>query len=57
MLTTDARTATATYDWIWEGEQGGRGFRVTGRGTRVVERRDGRLRIVHEHLSPAPRPA
>lgn len=56
VLTTDDSTATATYTYNWEGSQGGREFTVRGRGTRVLLREDGQLRIIHEHLSRFPRP-
>lgn len=54
VLTTDETTATATYDWTWEGFQGDCAFTILGRGTRVVRREGGRFRIVHEHLSRKP---
>jgi ketosteroid isomerase-like protein len=54
VLTTDARTATATYTWNWEGAQGDRAFTIKGRGTRVLVFDAGRFRIVHEHLSRFP---
>jgi ketosteroid isomerase-like protein len=57
VLTVDARTATATYTYNWEGSQGDRAFAVSGRGTRVLVRDDGAFRIVHEHLSRFPGPA
>jgi len=56
VLTTDRSTATATYTYHWEGSQNGRAFIIKGRGTRVLVRKDGTLRIVHEHLSRFPRP-
>ena len=56
VLTTDHATATATYAYHWEGSQGGREFRLQGRGTRVLLMEQGRLRIIHEHLSRFPRP-
>ena len=56
VLTTDHATATATYTYNWEGSQAGQAFKIQGRGTRVVVRVDGQLRIVHEHLSRLPRP-
>jgi ketosteroid isomerase-like protein len=54
VLTTDERTATATYTYHWEGAQGGQSFVVRGRGTRVMAHEDGHFRIVHEHLSRFP---
>ena len=56
VLTTDQSTATATYTYNWEGSQGGREFKIQGRGTRVLLREDGRFRIIHEHLSRFPTP-
>jgi ketosteroid isomerase-like protein len=56
VLTTDERSATATYTYNWEGSQAGRPFTMRGRGTRVLELHAGQLRIVHEHLSRFPRP-
>jgi ketosteroid isomerase-like protein len=56
VLTVDKASATATYTYHWEGSQGGREFRIQGRGTRVLLRERGRFRIVHEHLSRFPRP-
>lgn len=56
VLTTDQRTASATYTWHWEGSQGSRSFAIRGRGTRVLAFEGGRFRIVHEHLSRFPRP-
>ena len=55
VLTVDDRTATATYTYNWEGSQGDRKFAIRGRGTRVLVRHAGSLRIVHEHLSRFPR--
>jgi hypothetical protein len=56
VLTSDQSTATATYTYHWEGSQGGREFRIQGRGTRVLLLEGDRLRIIHEHLSRFPRP-
>ena len=56
VLTADARTATATYTYNWEGSQQGRAFTIKGRGTRVLVYEAGAFRIVHEHLSRFPRP-
>lgn len=59
VLTTDRASATATYTYNWEGAQGGREFKIQGRGTRVLAHEGGKFRIVHEHLSrfPARSPA
>jgi len=54
VLTVDAKTASATYNWHWEGAQGERSFTIKGRGTRVLAVEGGRFRIVHEHLSRFP---
>jgi hypothetical protein len=35
----------------------GQAFRIQGRGTRVMVVCDGRLQIIHEHLSRFPKPA
>jgi ketosteroid isomerase-like protein len=56
VLTADHSTATATYNWHWEGSQGDKSFVIKGRGTRVLRFEGGRFRIVHEHLSRWPRP-
>ena len=55
VLATDSSSATATYTYNWEGSQGGREFRIQGRGTRVLLRENGKFRIIHEHLSRFPR--
>lgn len=57
VLTTDHATATATYTYNWEGSQAGREFTIRGRGTRVLHRENGVLRIIHEHLSRFPKPS
>lgn len=54
VLTVDARTASATYTWNWEGSHGDKQFSIRGRGTRVLGFDGGRFRIVHEHLSRFP---
>lgn len=56
ILTVDRQSATATYTYNWEGSIDGKAFRVQGRGTRVLVVQDGRLQIIHEHLSRFPRP-
>ena len=55
VLTVDAATATATYTYNWEGTMDGKPFRIQGRGTRVLVVEQGRLQILHEHLSRYPR--
>ena len=57
VLTTDQSSASATYTYNWEGSQGGREFKIQGRGTRVLAYSGGKFRIVHEHLSRFPRSA
>ena len=54
VLTTDARSATATYTWHWEGAQGTQNFAIRGRGTRVLLADGDDVRIIHEHLSRWP---
>jgi hypothetical protein len=54
VLTTDQRSATATYTYNWEGSQGDKAFAIAGRGTRVMVCESGQFRIVHEHLSRYP---
>lgn len=56
VLTTDYRTATATYTYNWEGSQGDKTFTIRGRGTRVLANENGEFKIVHEHLSRFPKP-
>jgi hypothetical protein len=56
VLTVDSRSAAATYTYHWEGAMDGRAFRIQGRGTRVLVVRNGRVQIVHEHLSRFPWP-
>ena len=56
VVATDECSASATYTYNWEGAQGDVKFTVRGRGTRVLLAGPGGLRIVHEHLSPYPRP-
>lgn len=54
MLTIDATSATASYTYNWEGNMAGKSFRVQGRGTQVLVVANGRLQIIHEHLSRYP---
>jgi ketosteroid isomerase-like protein len=54
VMSVDSKSATATYTYNWEGSMEGRSFRVQGRGTRVLVVEDGRLQIIHEHLSRYP---
>ena len=55
VLSVDSASATATYTYHWEGAQDGRAFRIQGRGTRVLVKEQGRLQIIHEHLSRFPK--
>jgi len=55
VLTVDAKSATATYTYNWEGSMDGKSFRIQGRGTRVLVLEEGRLQIIHEHLSRYPK--
>lgn len=54
VLSLDATSASATYTYNWEGSMDGKSFRIRGRGTRVLVVRDGRIQIIHEHLSRFP---
>jgi ketosteroid isomerase-like protein len=56
VLTVDAKSATATYTYHWEGSMDGTAFSIQGRGTRVLVVENGRLQIIHEHLSRFPKP-
>jgi SnoaL-like domain len=56
VLSVDARSASATYTYNWEGSKDGHVFRIQGRGTRVLVVENGRMQIVHEHLSRYPKP-
>jgi Domain of unknown function (DUF4440) len=55
VLSTDHASATVTYTYNWEGVSEGRQIRIQGRGTRVLVREQGRLQIIHEHLSRFPK--
>jgi ketosteroid isomerase-like protein len=55
VLTIDATSATATYSYNWEGSMDGKSFAIRGRGTRVLIVENGRLQVIHEHLSPYPK--
>lgn len=55
VLSTDRASATVTYTYNWEGVMEEKPFRIQGRGTRVIVREDGRLQIIHEHLSRFPK--
>lgn len=55
VLSVDNASASATYTYNWEGSMDGKSFQIRGRGTRVLVREQGRLQIVHEHLSRFPK--
>jgi ketosteroid isomerase-like protein len=55
VLTVDEKSASATYNYNWEGSMDGQSFRIQGRGTRVLVVENGRLQIIHEHLSRYPK--
>ena len=43
-----------SYPFRWTGKIGGQPAQGSGRGTSVLEKRDGRWLMVHEHLSKGP---
>lgn len=55
VLTIDATSASATCTYHWEDNMDGKSFHVQGRGTRVLVVANGRLQIIHEHLSRYPK--
>ena len=55
VLSVDAKSASATYTYNWEGLMDGKSFRIQGRGTRVLVVESGRIQIIHEHLSRYPK--
>lgn len=55
VLSTDRASAAVTYTYNWEGVMQDKPFRIQGRGTRVLVRENGRLQIIHEHLSRFPK--
>jgi hypothetical protein len=55
VLSTDRASASVTYTYNWDGVMEDKPFRIQGRGTRVLVREDGRLQIIHEHLSRFPK--
>lgn len=56
VLFTDHSSASVTYTYNWQGVLQGKVFGIQGRGTRVLVRENGRLQIIHEHLSRFPKP-
>lgn len=55
VLSVDTKSASATYSYNWEGVMDGKSFRIQGRGTRVLVVENGRVQIIHEHLSRYPK--
>ena len=53
-LVNDERVAVCIYTFHWEGIVEGRVLAGSGRGTSVLEKREGRWLVVHEHLSHMP---
>jgi len=54
VIHVDRSSASVTFTYNWEWIKDGRPNRAQGRGTRVVVRDQGRLKIIHMHLSPFP---
>ena len=48
---TEANSATATFTFHWSGEGPEGPFHVVGRGTNVIVRHEGTLKVLVEHLS------
>jgi ketosteroid isomerase-like protein len=46
--------AVCVYPFRWTGKIGGKAVEGSGRGTSVLEKREGRWLMVHEHLSKGP---
>ena len=51
VMNTDANSATATFTFNWSGTAPEGPFEIAGRGTVVLVRHDGKLKILIEHLS------
>ena len=51
VLHVDSDSATATFRFHWSGSGDNGPFHVVGRGTSVLVRHDGRLKLLVEHLS------
>ncbi|MYE83258.1 MAG: nuclear transport factor 2 family protein [Gammaproteobacteria bacterium] len=51
VLHTDEHSATATFKFHWSGVGDNGPFHVVGRGTSVLVRHEGELRLLVEHLS------
>lgn len=51
IVTLDEDSAVVTYDTRWTGTVNGEERSSIGRGTNVLARRDGALKVVLEHLS------
>ena len=51
VLHVDSNSATATFRFHWSGSGDNGPFHIVGRGTSVLVRDDGRLKLLVEHLS------
>lgn len=51
VLHVDSDSATATFRFHWSGSGDNGPFHIVGRGTSVIVRHDGRLKLLVEHLS------
>ena len=51
LLHVDAGSATVTFRFHWSGVGEGGPFHIVGRGTSVLVRHDGALKLLVEHLS------
>lgn len=51
VVSLDAASAVVTYDTLWTATVDGQQRSSVGRGTNVIARKDGALKIVFEHLS------
>ncbi len=51
VLHVDSNSATATFRFHWSGSGDNGPFHIVGRGTSVIVRHDGRLKLLVEHLS------
>jgi ketosteroid isomerase-like protein len=51
VMSTDADSATATFTFNWSGYGPDGPFHIVGRGTVVIVRHDGALKVAVEHLS------
>jgi len=51
VMSVDAGSAAATFQFTWSGVGKEGPFRIVGRGTSVLVRHEGRLKVMVEHLS------